>query len=239
MNSLTSSKGDFSPNRSSLSMKMRSDSLTGCASLSRPSTTFSSSLGLPDVRKRRGSNIHITPPIPKSDLAVMYEKLSGLYETQSFEPFPSRGTVVHPTTLCVRCSSHASLCVPCSDIMSQEAVAFFRKSQAVGAYHLIDGAIKQAGAQKVLQFIVFRCWKNSIGLRQYGRNKREGAIEKELQTRTMKAPFRNWVNYTRECQMERKDKRAEQLEDKVKLLEQQVFKLSAEKNNAEKQVFFY
>jgi hypothetical protein len=229
-------QGDFLPNRSSLSMKMRSDSIIAGGSLSRPSTTFSSSTSLREVRKRKGCNIHLTPPIPKSELAMMYEKLSGLYETQSFESFPSRGTVIHPTTLCVRCSSHASLCVPCSDIMSQDAVSFFRKSQAVGAYHLLDGAIKQAGAQKVLRFIVFRCWKNSLNLRKYGRSKREGATEQEWRLRTMKVPFRNWVNYTKDCQMERKDKRSEQLEDKVKLLEQQVFKLSAEKSNAEKQV---
>ena len=232
---LISPSNDFSKTRCSLSMKMRSESVGG--SLSRPSTTYAGLSGtLPELKKRRSSNIHLPPTIPKSDVAMMYEKLSGLFETEGFEAFPSRGTVVHPTTLCVRCASHASLCVPCADIMTQEAVAFFRKSQAVGAYHLLDGAIKQAGAQKVLRFIVFRCWKNSIRLRKYGRDKRELFTTRAWHLTLMKAPFRNWVIYTRECQFERRDKKIEQLEDKVRVLEQQVLKLSADKNVMEKQV---
>lgn len=227
-------EGEYSPSRSSLSMKLRSESVT---TLSRPSTTFSSSSGntLPHIR-RKSSNIHLTAPIPQSDVAMMYEKLSGLYETQGFESFPARGTVIHPTTLCVRCSSHASLCVPCADVLAREAVSFFRKSQAVGAYHLLDGAIKQAGAEKVLKFMMFRIWKNSVKLRNYSRNKREGNTERAWELRTIRIPFRQWLIYTRECQFERKDKKIDQLEDRVKLLEQQIFKLSAEKNNAEKQV---
>jgi len=211
-------------------MKLRAESTL----ISRPNSTMSRTL--PKVTKRRSSNIHLPVKIPKSDVAKMYEKLSGLYETEGFESFPSRGAIMHPSTVCVRCASHASLCVPCADTLAQEAVGFFRKSQAVGAYHLFDNAIKQAGASKVVRFIVFRCWKNTVRRISYNRGQREKMTSKVYFFRVLREPFASWVKFTRECQTERREKRIEQLEDKVKVLEQTVNKFSMEKAAAEKQI---
>jgi hypothetical protein len=212
----------------SLSMKLRAES----ALSSRPMTTQN----LPRLTMSRSGNIHLKKPAPKSDVAKLYDRLSGSYESAGFESFPHQETICHPMTLCVRCAGHASLCVPCADRLSQEAVEFFRRSQALGAYHLFNGAIKQAGGEKVLRFVIFRCWKNSIHLRKYGRNQRHGRTAKRYHDLILKDPFRAWVKFTRECQIERRDKKEQQLEERIKVLEQQLNKFTADKANTDKQV---
>lgn len=222
----------------SLSMKLRAES--AAASPSRPATTTQNlpRLTIPTNRMMmsQSGNIHLKKPAPKSDVAKLYDRLSGSYESVGFESFPYQETICHPMTLCVRCASHASLCVPCADQMSQEAVEFFRRSQAVGAYHLLNGAIKQAGGEKVLRFVIFRCWKNSIQLRKYGRGQRDGRTVKRYHDLILKDPFRAWVKFTKDCQIERRDKKELQLEERIKVLEQQVNKFTADKANTDKQV---
>jgi hypothetical protein len=209
-------------------MKLRAES----ALTSRPSTTQS----LPRLPTSKTRNIHLKHSVPKSDVAKLYERLSGSFEIASSESYPHQETISHPMTLCVRCGSHASLCVPCTDAMAQESVEFFRRSQAVGAYHLFNGIIKQAGCEKVLRFVIFRCWKNSVHLRKFGRNQRDGRTAKRYNDLIIKDPFRAWVKFTHECQNERKEKKEQQLEERIKILEQQLNKLTADKANADKQV---
>lgn len=215
----------------SLSMKLRAEAAT--IALSRPNTTQT----LPRLNKTSTpKNIHFKSSSPKSDVAKLYERLSGSYETAGYESFPLQETICHPITVCVRCANHASLCVPCADTMSQEAVEFFRRAQAVGAYRLFNGAIKQAGCEKVLKFVIFRCWKNSIRLRKYGRGQRHNRTEKRYVDLILRDPFRAWVKFTHECQHERREKREQQLEERIKVLEQQLNKYVADKANTDKQV---
>lgn len=119
---------------------------------------------LPEIKR---TSIHLNTDshysLPSTSYStMMFERLSGLYKSTDYESFPDRGTVVHPLSICFRCSAEASLCVPCADTMRNDAVDFFRKSKAIGAYHLFKNAIKQAGAMTILRFIVFNLWKNSL-----------------------------------------------------------------------------
>jgi hypothetical protein len=170
---------------------------------------------------------------------MMFERLSGLYKSSDFESFPDRGTITHPLSICYRCSGSASLCVPCADIMSQDAVNFFRKSQAIGAYHLFKNAIKQAGASTVLRFIVFHLWKNSHIQQKKIYLWHEKIKDNYLRIKIIRGPFKAWHKFTKGCQMERKEKLNEELTARIKILEQKVNKLQADKTNLETQVFIY
>ena len=213
-----------SPNGASLSMKMRSEG----------TKLFSRTSALPPVTKRKTpKNIHAPKVVPKSDISRMYERLSGQFESEGFESYPDRGTIHHPSTYCVRCSSHASLCVPCADDMSNKAVNFFRKSQALGAYHLLSGAIKQAGCQTVIRSVIFYLWKNYLKENLQARNKRKNQSRKKYEISLMTPTFNAWVSLTKWTVKDKHIRKVIDLEDRIKLLESQVQKLNTEKNVAE------
>jgi hypothetical protein len=208
----------------SLSMKMRSE---GTKLFSRTST-------LPPVSKKsHPKNIHLPKELPKSEVSRMYERLSGQFESEGFEAYPDRGTIHHPSTFCVRCSEHASLCVPCADDMSNKAVTFFRKSQALGAFHLLNGAIKQAGCQKVLRSLIFYLWKNYMREETKKRNKRKELARKKYEIHLMTPTFNSWVSLVKYLIKDKHNKKVCDYEDRIKLLEAQVQKLNTERNVAD------
>jgi hypothetical protein len=230
----------------SLSMKLRAESTRPVTSLSLPENGFGISTGirgqnLPRISKSRSTKLTTAGAGaggggPRSDVGKIYERLSCSFQTEGYETFPNRETISHPSTLCVKCASHASLCVPCADSLAQDSVEFFRRSQALGAYHLFSGAIKQAGGEKVLRFVIFRIWKNSVLLRRFGRTQRSGQTAKRYNDLILRDPFRAWVKFTKECQNDRRDKREQQYEERIQVLEQQVNKYATEKLNSDKQV---
>lgn len=205
----------------SLSMKMRSDG-------TKQSLTRSA---LPPVsKKQHPKNIHTPKVIPKSEISRMYERLSGQFESEGFESFPNRGAIHHPSTFCVRCSAHASVCVPCADDMSNTAVTFFRKSQALGAFHLLNGAIKQAGCQTTLQSLIFYLWKNYLREANIKRIKRKEQARKKYERHLLTPTFNAWVSLAKYLIKDKHYKKVYECEERIKLLESQVQKLITERN---------
>ena len=212
-------------NGASLSMKMRSEA----TKLSQPSP-------LPPVtRSRQPKNIHEPKVIPKSEVLRMYERLSGQYESEGFEAYPDRSIIHHPTTFCVRCSDHASICMPCADDLKNKAVTFFRKSQALGAYHLLNGAIHQAGCEKTLRSMIFYLWKNYIKDEAIQRKIREEKSKRKYAFHLMIPTFNAWVSLAKSLIKDKRNRKNFEYEERIKTLEALVQKLNTEKNVMELQ----
>lgn len=226
----------------SLSMKMRATATRPNTGLdSRPSTSqtgFSStnnSSVLPKIRKMTAAS-KSRFGTPKSEVALLYERLSGLHESENF--FPDRGRIYHPAAVCVRCSNNASICVACADAMAQNSVNFYRRTLAAGSHRLLERAIKQAGANKTLLFIMFRLWKNGAFFRKFQENKRKTAAEVLFGHSIIYFPFKAWQRYTKETAIERRERKIETMDARIKALEAQVLRLQDEKMRAEAKVLY-
>lgn len=143
--------------------------------------------------------------------------------------------MVNPSAVCVRCSSHASMCMMCTEVMAQEALNFYRKTRARGAASLFANAITQTGITKVIKFAVFKQWVNGMRLRQHRAKKQEFSAARAFQAALVKKPFRAWVKFTKDSVLERNHKTIEELLARMGILEAQVGKAVAERSAFEQQ----
>jgi hypothetical protein len=68
-----------------------------------------------------------------TDSRDTFERLSGLYNPQnSIQTLTDPNLLIRPVNLCVRCSNHASLCMPCTETLCDQGLDFYRKSRAKG-----------------------------------------------------------------------------------------------------------
>lgn len=89
---------------------------------------------------------------------------------------------------------------------------------------------------KLSKFILFRLWKNFH--MQYKRlhHKKRTVVERMFGSTLAVLPFKAWQRYTRETKLQRKDEKINELEEKLRILEQQVLKLSSENRTFARQV---
>eukprot|EP01031_Cornospumella_fuschlensis_P028813 gene28813-34781_t len=150
----------------------------------------------------------------------LYSRLSGVVENEnssglfSYVIKPQK-----PLSLCVRCSNHASLCMPCAEDDCEKTVTFYRKTRAAGAATLFNKAFVEAGNTKVIKFIVFRLLKNSFQNRQREQLKKKTVVEKLFGTNLVHIPFQAWRRYTKENIVSRKDKTIAKLSERVKSMD--------------------
>lgn len=169
-----------------------------------------------------------------------YNRLSGLNESVNNSALFSDITLPpRPITVCVRCGTHASLCMPCAEKDCENALIFYRKTRAAGAATLFQKAFVEAGFTKLIKFVVFRLLKNSIDAKKRIRMKKKTVVEKLFGTNVVSVPFMAWKRYTKENIINRKNKDIEGLSERVKFLEAQVQKLSTQLQENHFQMDFY
>ena len=166
-------------------------------------------------------------------------RLSGLPETVNTSALfvekaaqPSR-----PVALCVRCScDRPALCMICAEQDSQNALTFYRKTRAAGAATLFSKAFVEAGYSKLIKFVVFRLIKNSTDARKRTHLKTKSIVEKLFGANIVYLPFSAWKRFTKENILYRKNKTISDLSERLKVLETQMHKLTADVNERGNQV---
>jgi len=153
----------------------------------------------------------------------IYERLSGSYQFESnMGVMKDRHPIAHPSSLCVRCSDTAAMCMACTEILCNNAVTFFRRSRAKGAAELFATAIKQAGMAKATKLMIFRLWKHGFELRQRQDMKMKRVVERMFGNSCLFTPFKAWQKYTKDNLLNRKDKKMQEMAARIAQLEYQV-----------------
>lgn len=166
-----------------------------------------------------------------------FHRLSGLYDfMDSSGLLPSNSILTKPVAVCVRCANHASICMPCAELLCDQSLTFYRMSRAKGAAALFSQAIHEAGLGKLVKFCVFKLWCNSHSQRKRVMNKKRTVVERLFGGSIVHMPFIAWARYTRENKVARKENIIIDLSEKVKFLEQQVTKFTSENSFLTKQV---
>ena len=147
-----------------------------------------------------------------------------------------RTQTIRPSACCVRCSVHASICMDCCDLQTQKAVAFYRRTLGNGASAILSKAIMEAGHTNLSKFVIFTLWKNGIWNRVHLREKQMRVTKYQYELKMMKKPLLAWKKFTKDELMERKASRIRELEEKLKLLENEIAKFSIETTSAEDEV---
>lgn len=205
----------------SLSMKMRVDSVQGIKDDGKRKLPL---LEKPQKKFVTGSYF----PAPKAD--SIYERLSGSYQFDSnMGVMQDRHPIIHPSTLCVRCSETACMCMACTEILCNNAVTFFRRSRAKGAAELFATAIKQAGMAKATKLMIFRLWKHGFQLRQRQDMKMRRVVERMFGNSCLFTPFKAWQKYTKDNMLHRKDKKMQEMAARIAQLEYQVRDVTKQK----------
>ena len=239
-------------NRLSLSMKMRAEAVSQSIppnqerspvyvhnySLPKLEQGWTAALRMHDEKEERIRKLKAsksTAPVVKC-----YERLSGLSETETnLGQFPARGQVIHPSVVCVRCADPASVCVPCSEQLIQDGISAYINSRAKGASYLFHNAISRSASSTVLRFVVFKIWSNSMYKRRILRYRRKIDSQKRYFRHKCFQPFRAWQHYVSDILHEKKDRVRLKLEKRVKQLEEQLAKLTAEHKDLNVQVLYF
>lgn len=133
-----------------------------------------------------------------------------------------------PPSVCVNCSKPSSLCVPCSEIMCKNALTFQRAHSTLGAIDFLKKAVREAGHSRLVKLIVFSLWKNGHKVRNRSSVRINDAV-RHMQLKNLTGePFWAWKRFTAESVMNRKNKKIDELNAKVKQLEDLVRKLNAD-----------
>ncbi len=178
---------------------------------------FKNSHTLPSMSPKKHSTFADTLSSYSRNRSDTVGRLSGSMATiNSSGLFSERVTAIKPLALCVRCGSHASICMSCSEEECDRAVTFYRKSRAAGAATLFTRAFIEVGNAKVIKFIVFRLLKNSFQNRTREQMKKKTVVEKLFGTNLVCIPFAAWRRFTKENILNRKDKAILKLNDRVK-----------------------
>ena len=126
-------------------------------------------------------------------------KLSGTVNYTGYDAgtFVDRGQTIRPSALCVRCAVHASLCMTCSDLQTQEALKFYRKSIGKGASSILNDAIKQAGLGNTMKRAIFNMWRNSLSKQGAHLKALYSTVSVVSDRKYMRGPFDAWRKYTK------------------------------------------
>lgn len=219
-----------SPIKKSLSSQMRSASENLTMQAKKSST-------LPNLKPVKFSEtIQFDSPFRERD---QFTRLSGLKDPYSSTGlFRERTTPLTPSVLCVRCGSSASLCVPCSDLMCENAIIFYRKTRAAGAAALFTKSFTEAGNSRLVKFLIFRLLKNSFTSRFKKQTKMKNVVEKMFGQNLVLVPFTAWKRYTKANIISRKDRTIQTLQEKVASLDAQVASLNAATKHNDIEVIF-
>ena len=173
---------------------------------------------------------------PKSE--NMYERLSGSYQFESnMGALADRHPITHPSTLCVRCSDAACMCMSCTETLCNNAVTFFRRSRAKGAAQLFANAIREAGMAKATRLMIFKIWKNGYQQRKRNDNKLKNVVERMFGNSCLFTPFKAWQRFTKQNVIDRKDRKLQECSTKIAQLEYQVRELIKEKAKTDAKVY--
>lgn len=244
--------------QTSLSMRMRSESTrfpnTSVSSFHTKGDNVNEDIILlntlfPDINERTRS---ISPPLSKSYIDKtfkdkvpnkplrtknQFERLSGGYDFMaSSGVFPDRGIVSHPSSSCVRCSSHASVCMPCVEAIGEESLLFYRTTRAQGAASLINKTLKSVGMMTLFKWVLFKTWYNGFQLRNMIAKKMRFVVLKSFNRSFCKKPFEALKKFAKENIIERMAKEAEKQQFLIDKLNVQVEKCSIEKENFDRQL---
>lgn len=199
------------------------------------------------------------PPLPRHDPSIdslgheiqeiqkpskskdpFFARMSGIVDPMNTTGlYAEITTPTRPTIYCVRCSAvHASVCMPCADLMCEQTLTFYRKTRAAGAAALFTKAFVEAGNSKLVKFFIFRLLKNSYEARSRKNIKMKTVIERLFGTNIVYLPFTAWRRFTKENIVARKEKTIQTLHEKISNLETQVNKLFAENKKQEDEVSF-
>lgn len=167
-----------------------------------------------------------------------FSRLSGVSDSQITSGLFAESTqATRPSLLCVRCGAiHASICVPCSELVCENTLTFYRKTRAAGAAALFNKAFVEAGNSKLVKFFIFRLLRNSFENRKREQLKMKSVVERMFGQNVVYFPFAAWRRYTRESILERKNRVVATLEDRVKQLEAQISRLTADNERLDRQV---
>jgi len=173
---------------------------------------------------------------PKSASSAATDRMSMSIDFVNLGGLPDRSIITHPGATCTRCSRQASICMNCTSYLVDCSILHYRKTRAVGARKLFEGAIVEAGATKVLKFIVFRAWKNghSIRCRQYLH--REQKSQRYYFVKHASVTFNAWKMYIKLEKDSSKEKYTESLEAKVNLIESGIVKLDLDNKFLQKKI---
>ena len=166
-----------------------------------------------------------------------YERLSGTLDFMaSGGVFPDRTTIVHPVAVCVRCSGNAAMCMPCTELLCQESLTFYRKTRAIGAASLFQRAVTEAGLTKLMKFAVFRMWLNYLKKIKILRKRRIKIADHFYFMKGAQIPFFAWRSFVKSEVLERKDKTIQDLRDRIAAMEGTFNRVQFEKANTAKQI---
>ena len=166
-----------------------------------------------------------------------YERLSGSLDFMaSGGVFPDRTTIVHPVAVCVRCAGNAAVCMPCTELLCQESLTFYRKTRAIGAASLFQRAVTEAGLTKVMKFSVFKMWFNYLKKIKILRTRRAKIAEHSFFMKGAQIPFFAWRSFVKAEVLERKDKTIQDLRDRITAMEGTFNRVQFEKANTAKQI---
>ena len=116
-------------------------------------------------------------------------------------PYVDVGMSLHPSALCVRCASHASICVPCGEHHTNEALAFYRKSIGAGASAILVRAITEAGLGTTVKAFCFQLWRNGLKAQEAHLNVVSKAVATNSDRKYMKGPFEAWRKFAKQVSL--------------------------------------
>eukprot|EP01041_Mallomonas_annulata_P008917 gene8917-18450_t len=199
-------------------------------------TLLNSTDPLPRLRKHTiKSTDHFGPAssAPGHNDISIFQRLSG-YDADSTlcstTPKPANKSL---SSLCVRCSEPACICMQCTERISEQSLKFYKETRAKGAMELFTNAITHAGAAKILKFVIFKMWRNGFVIRSRLKNRKNFIAERRFRRTITIKPFLAWKTFISMKFIERKDKKIESLEKHVRDLEIHVAALMKQKRAAE------
>lgn len=229
-----------SGNSLSHNLRMRSEN-----ERSQPSSKPIETLSLPTVSQPHFSKTQIASENAIRKMNVG-SRLSGtLSYTTGNVGLADRTQTIRPSSCCVRCSLHASICMDCCDLQTHKAVAFYRTTLGKGASAILSQAISEAGLGIMSKTIIFNLWKNGTLIRNQARDKRMVEVSLQSDQKMMKTPFVAWRKYTKDELFSKKIAIINELETKMIYFQKQNDVLSDEKIRYKAQVcnllilFFY
>ena len=203
----------------SLSMKMRAESI----SVDKKSTK-NDSASLPKVDQYSGINRNRILSMTDDSIKCT-NKAARLSGSIGYTAGTSadRTQTIRPSICCVRCSLHASICMDCCDLQTQNAIAFYRRTLGKGASDILSRAIMEAGLGNMSKHIIFTLWKNGCRSRIRRRLKESIELGLRYETKMMRRPLAAWKKFTQDEILRKKKKAISDLEYKCKQLEKKVF----------------
>jgi hypothetical protein len=205
----------------SLSLKMR----MGSQNVNKKSGN-NDSASLPKVDKYSGVSRNRIMSMTDDSIKCTNKaaRLSGSigYTAGTIGTSADRTQTIRPSICCVRCSLHASICMDCCDLQTQNAIAFYRRTLGKGASDILSRAIMEAGLGNMSKHIIFTLWKNGFRSRMRRRLKESVELGLRYETKMMRRPLAAWKKFTQDEILRKKKKAINDLEYKCKLLEKQV-----------------